>query len=38
VLSYKYLFIVPVTFSFLITACLTVAASLSGRREEEVRT
>ena len=32
VLSYKYLFILPVIFSFLITACLTAAAWLSRRR------
>ena len=37
VLSYKYLFIIPVVFSFLITMCLTAAAWLSGRREEKVR-
>ena len=37
VLSYKYLFIVPVIFSSLITACLSAAAWLSGRREEKVR-
>ena len=36
VLSYKYLFVIPMVFSFLITACLTAAAWLSGRREEEV--
>ena len=38
VLSYKYLFILPVFFSFLITACLTAAAWLAGRREARVRT
>jgi len=38
VLSYKYLFIIPVIFSSLITACLTAAAWLSGRSEERVRT
>jgi hypothetical protein len=32
VLSYKYLFIIPVIFSFMITACLTAAAWLCGRR------
>ena len=32
VLSYKYLFIIPVFFSFTITVCLTVAAWLSRRR------
>ena len=37
VLSCKYLFIIPVIFSSLITACLTAAAWLSGRREERVR-
>ena len=31
-LSCKYLFVIPVVFSFLITACLTAAAWLSGRR------
>ena len=32
VLSYKYLFILPVIFSSMITACLTVGAWLSRRR------
>jgi hypothetical protein len=32
VLSYKYLFILPVIFSFMITACLIAAAWLSGQR------
>jgi hypothetical protein len=32
ILSYQYLFIVPVIFSSVITACLAVAAWLSGRR------
>lgn len=32
VLSYQYLFIIPVIFSFTITVCLTAAAWLSGRR------
>jgi hypothetical protein len=32
VLSWKYLFIVPVAFSILITLCLTVAAWLSSRQ------
>lgn len=31
VLSWKYLFIIPVAFSILITLCLTAAAWLSGR-------
>lgn len=38
VLSYKYLFIIPVIFSFLITACLATAAWLSGRRQSAPRT
>lgn len=32
VLSFKYLFILPVMFSFTITSCLTAAAWLSARR------
>ena len=32
VVSWKYLFIIPIAFSILITLCLTVAAWLSARR------
>ena len=32
IVSWRYLFIVPIAFSLLITLCLTVAASLSTRR------
>ena len=32
VLSWRYLFVIPVAFSVVITVCLTMAAWLSGRR------
>ena len=32
VVSWRYLFILPITFSIVITLCLTAAASLSGRQ------
>ncbi len=36
VLSWKYLFVIPVVFAIVITLCLTAAAWLSGRRDSRL--
>ena len=36
VLSWRYLFIIPIAFSFVITLCLTAAAWLSARPKEKI--